>query len=84
MLRRVSGPASFHLLLAVALLATLPASAQVRRNFPQSALRGAVVFGPAPQIALNGDVARLAPGARIRDTNNMSIVPGASSAGAFW
>ena len=52
-----------------------PASGPTR-NFPEKALRGAVVFGTAPEIQLNGRPARLAPGSRIRDANNMSIVPG--------
>ena len=63
-------------LLAAACLA-LPAAAQVQRAFPQNALRGALVVGEAPEVALNGRPARLAPGARIRDHNNMSVVPGA-------
>ena len=46
-----------------------------QRNFPQTALRGAIVFGEAPEILLNGDPARLAPGARIRNANNLMVVP---------
>ena len=61
----------------------LPAAAQVQRDFPQNALRGAVVVGVAPEIRLNGRDARLAPGARIRDGNNMSVVPGALIGGRF-
>jgi len=63
------------LFLAAACLLALPAAAQVQRNFPQNALRGAIVFGQAPDITLNGQPARLAPGTRIRDMNNMVIVP---------
>ena len=63
------------LFLAAACLLALPAAAQVQRNFPQNALRGALVFGQAPEITLNGQPARLAPGTRIRDMNNMVIVP---------
>src|SRR5664280_93267 len=63
------------LFLAAACLLALPAAAQVQRNFPQNALRGAIVFGQAPEITLNGQPARLAPGTRIRDMNNMVIVP---------
>lgn len=48
-----------------------PAAAQVQRNFPQNALRGTLVIVQAPQATLNGDPARLAPGARIRDQGNM-------------
>ena len=60
-----------------------PASAQVQRNFPQNALRGAIVIGAAPEITLNGNAGRLAPGARIRDMNNMTLVPGAVVGGRF-
>ena len=60
-----------------------PASAQVQRNFPQNALRGAIVIGEAPEITLNGNVGRLSAGARIRDMNNMTLVPGAVIGGRF-
>ena len=49
------------LLLVAAFLLALPAAAQVQRNFPQNALRGAIVFGVAPEITVNDQVARLAP-----------------------
>ena len=62
-------------LLAAACLVA-PALAQVQRAFPQNALRGTIVIGVAPEIQLNGDLARLAPGARIRDRDNMTVVPG--------
>jgi hypothetical protein len=68
---------------AAACLLALPAAAQVQRNFPQTALRGAIVFGAAPDIALNGRPARLAPGTRIRDVNNMVVVPGVVYGGPF-
>ena len=61
--------------LAAAACLCAPAAAQVQRAFPQNALRGAIVIGVAPEIQLNGDLARLAPGARIRDANNMTVVP---------
>ncbi|MEO8921254.1 MAG: hypothetical protein ABI330_00215 [Caldimonas sp.] len=64
------------LFLVAALTLALPVAAQVQRNFPQSALRGALVFAQAPEVTLNGQLARLAPGARIRDANNMTVVPG--------
>jgi hypothetical protein len=60
------------LVLAATLVATtLPAAAQVQRAFPQDALRGEVAVGNPPEIEVNGVAARLAPGARIRDQNNM-------------
>ena len=52
------------------------AAAQVRRVFPQTALRGALVVTAPPEIALNDKPARLAPGARIRDTRNMVVLSG--------
>ncbi len=65
---------------ACALLATLafalPAAAQVARNFPATALRGTIVFGQPPEVTLNGQPARLAPGARIRGANNMLVLSG--------
>ena len=60
-----------------------PAAAQVQRAFPQNALRGAIVIGVAPDILLNDQRARLAPGARIRDQNNMMVVPGALTGGKY-
>ena len=71
------------LFLVATLLLALPAVAQVQRIFPQNAVRGAVVFGQAPEITLNGQLARLAPGARIRDPNNMTVVPGGLIGGRF-
>ena len=68
---------------AAAFLLALPATAQAQRNFPQTALRGAIVFGTAPEIALNGQPARLAPGSRIRDGNNMLVMPSTIHGGKF-
>jgi len=66
--------------LIVALWATLTLASvagQVQRQFPQSALRGEIVFGQPPEVLLNGEVWRLAPGARIRAENNMIVLSGA-------
>ena len=54
----------------------VPAGAQVQRNFPQNALRGALVVGIPPEITLNGQAARLAPGSRIRGQTNMIEMSG--------
>lgn len=62
-------------LLAAALFAAVPAFAQTR-PFPASALRGEIIFTQPPEILLNGQPARLAPGARIRDTQNMLQLTG--------
>ena len=69
-------------LLAAAVLAA-PAAAQVQRSFPQNALRGSLVIGVAPDIILNGQRARLAPASRIRDQNNMIVVPGGLIGGPY-
>ena len=53
-----------------------PVAAQVQRTFPPTALRGAIVVGDPPEITLNAKPARLAPGARIRDPNNMLALSG--------
>jgi hypothetical protein len=80
-------PGHLMLRLALAFVATLcfaaPAAAQVQRAFPQNALRGAIVVGEAPEITLNGQPGRLSPGARIRDTNNMTVVPSAVVGGRY-
>jgi hypothetical protein len=60
----------------VAALAVLPAAAQVQRNFPASALRGELAVVVPPEAQINGSPVRLAPGARIRDQNNMLQVSG--------
>jgi hypothetical protein len=52
-------------------------AAQVQRQFPKSALRGEMVFGQPPEVLLNGEAWRLAPGARIRAENNMIVLSGA-------
>ena len=59
------------------LVAATPASwAQVQRNFPPNALRGALVVVNPPQVTINGLAAQLAPGARIRGANNMLLMSG--------
>jgi len=62
---------------SAAFFVAAPAAAQVQRNFPQNALRGALVVDSPPQVTLNGRPARLAPGARIRGTQNMLEMSGA-------
>lgn len=56
--------------------ALLPQAAQAQatighRFFPAKALRGTLVVGVPPEVTLNGKDARLAPGARIKDANDM-------------
>lgn len=52
----------------------------MQRPFPADALRGTLVVGQPPEVAVNGRAARLAPGARIRGQDNM-LVMSASIAG---
>jgi hypothetical protein len=58
----------------------LPASAQqplhMQRAFPQNALRGTIEVTSAFDVTLNGRPARLAPGSRIRNTDNMLEMSG--------
>jgi hypothetical protein len=61
----------------------LPVSAQVQRNFPQNALRGEIAIGAPPEVMLNGTPTRLAPGARIRNQNNLLEMSGALAGNRF-
>jgi hypothetical protein len=58
---------------------TLPALAQQYpvRPFPANALRGTMEITSPPNMVLNGNPARLSPGARIRGVNNMLVMSGA-------
>ena len=58
-------------------MAALPAAAQMPRNFPATALRGEIAVVQPPELLLNGRPARLSPGARVRDENNMLALTGA-------
>ena len=64
---------------ALGLVATI-AQAQTapaigHRPFPAQALRGELVVGALPMALLNGQAARLAPGARIRGEDNLLRLP---------
>ncbi len=50
------------------------AHAQLSRNLPLNSLRGSITFDSSTQVTLNGEDARLAPGARIRGQNNMLVL----------
>ncbi len=56
------------------LLATGAAQAQVTRQFPPNALRGDLVVTTAPEVQINGQAARLSPGARIHNSTNNALV----------
>jgi hypothetical protein len=58
----------------------ISAQAQVHRPFPVQALRGELVVLQTPQVSLNGQPARLAPGARLRGDTHLLLQP-ASVAG---
>jgi hypothetical protein len=62
---------------ALAANVCLPAFAQAPRHFPANALRGEVAITQPPDVLLNGQPARLAPGARIRGLDNMLALSGA-------
>ena len=54
--------------------ASTPADGAIHRKFPQSALRGSIVFGAPPAIQLNGLTGNLAPGYRIHGVNNLIVM----------
>ena len=55
---------------------TEPAQAQSGRSFPPQAQRAVLQVTQAPDILLNGKPARLAPGARIRGSNDLLVLSG--------
>ena len=63
-------------LTACACLTAGPAWSQ-QRPFPATALRGELLIEQPPAALINGQPARLAPGARIRGENNLLMVSGA-------
>ena len=65
-------------LLAALSLAATAAMAQVHRNFPANALRGELQLVSSTEVLLNGEPARLAPGARLRGQNNMLVMSAAA------
>ncbi len=66
---------------AATLVATLTygpqVAAQAPRNFPATALRGELVVTDPPNVLVNRQPARLAPGARIRGADNLLQMSGA-------
>ena len=65
------------LALSLTLVSAWPTAAQAQnRSFPTQALRGSLVVVQPPEIRLNGQPARLSPGARIRGPNNMLVLSG--------
>lgn len=63
-------------LLALALpLFLLPTFAQAQRQFPERAMRGQFEIVQVPEVRINGELTRLSPGARIRNTQNLIVMP---------
>jgi hypothetical protein len=58
-------------------IATLPACAQAVRKFTAQTLRGELIVTHPPEVLLNRQPARLAPGARIRGVDNLLVMSGA-------
>ena len=83
--RPTHGPVSTRLLvwLALGAAAALPLTASAQnllRQFPAAALRGTLEVTTPPEVLINGQPARLSPGARIKGTSN-TLVMSASLAG---
>ena len=65
---------------ALAFAATVAISATAAaqtRSFPQNTLRGTIAFAEDGTIALKGRAATLSPGSRVRDEQNMIVLPAA-------
>ena len=60
-----------------------PATAQIARHFPDSAVRGNITFKSPPQIELDGKAERLSAGARIRDEQGVLAMTGALEGKSF-
>ena len=58
-------------------LCALATAQETVRSFPPAALRGTMQITNPPDMLLNGQAARLSPGARIRGVNNMLVMSGA-------
>ena len=68
--------AQLFLALALAAGAAAPAAAQgtLQRNFPQSALRGNIIFHTPPAITLNGQNLTTAPAFRVHGVDNLLVL----------
>jgi len=62
----------------------LLAAAALARPFPGDARRGYIQHVQEMSVTLNGTRATLAPGAVIRNQNNLIIVPAALPSGGAW
>jgi len=75
-------PSRALLLLSIA-LAVVPVAAQ-QRMIPADAKRGFVKHEREALVSIDGAPARLAPGATIRDSRNLIIVPAAMPREGAW
>lgn len=71
------------LTLTVALLVAGGASAQAARKIPAEAMKGSFTALQFPLVIIDGKQMRLAPGARIFNTNNMTVTPNLVPAGTM-
>ena len=62
--------------LGVAFLATFSHAQEGLRTFPANALRGTMQITQPPELLMDGNTMRLAPGARIKNTNNLLVLSG--------
>ena len=67
------------LLAFAASTACISAHAQVHRPFPAYALRGELLVLQSPDVRLNGQLARLAPGSRLRGDTNLLLQPASAT-----
>jgi hypothetical protein len=67
---------AFAQFIGLAVLLGLALPAQAQRVFQSNALRGELVVTQPPEALLNGKPVRLAPGARIRNPQNLIQVSG--------
>lgn len=69
----------YRCVLAALAAATMSCSAhaQMHRQFPPQALRGELTVLQPPDVLLNGQPSRLAPGSRIRGTENLLLMSAA-------
>lgn len=65
----------FRLSLAIVLTLALAAPAAADRIFPQDAQAGEITGHQYPSIAIDDKVLHMAPGARIYDQSNRTILP---------
>lgn len=77
---RCAARSSIAALFAFGLIASATAQS---RAFPQNTLRGAIVFNADRQLTLNGRGTSLTPGARVRNQQNMIVLPD-TLVGAKW